>query len=143
VRSAAEQRRRHFQRFSHCCRFCALPLAAKFGYSLLRLTKSGFGGFAMKYLALILTTCAVAAMATPDQARAFDIQGQNATVPEGVQPFGSLANQGIDWTDMKGSSLAMPYIGKSDSSTFISDYGNSITIPGPGVDKAAPVWAYR
>ena len=32
---------------------------------------------------------------------------------------------------------------KSDSSTFVSDYGNSITIPGPGVDKAAPVWSYR
>ena len=98
----------------------------------------------MKYLVLIFATCAVAAIATPDRARAFDIQGQNATITEGVQPFSSsLANQGIDWTAPQGSSLAMPFIGKSDTSTFVSDYGNSITIPGPGVDRAAPVWAYR
>jgi len=98
----------------------------------------------MNYLALILATCAVAAIAAPDQARAFDIQGQNATVQDGVEPFSSsLANQGIDWTAPQGSSLALPYVSKSDSSTFISDYGNSITIPSPGVDKAAPVWAYR
>ena len=44
----------------------------------------------MKYLALVLATCAVAAIAAPEPARAFDIQGQNATVPEAVEPFSSL-----------------------------------------------------
>ena len=42
----------------------------------------------------------------------------------------------------KGSSLALPFIGNSDSSTHISDYGNSIAIPGPGIDTPAPAWAY-
>ncbi|MGA7455793.1 MAG: hypothetical protein WBW51_00490 [Methyloceanibacter sp.] len=97
----------------------------------------------MKYLALVLATCAVAAIAAPEPARAFDIQGQNATVPEAVEPFSSLFPESIDSNDVKGSSLALPYIGKSDSSSFISDYGNMIAIPGPGNDKPAPAWAYR
>ncbi len=41
----------------------------------------------------------------------------------------------------KGSSLALPYIGKDDGD-FISDYGNAIAIPGPGIDRGAPAWAY-
>lgn len=98
----------------------------------------------MKYLALILVSCAVATFAVaPNKARAFDIQGQNATIPEGVQPFSSPADQFLDSSYTKGSSLALPYISKSDSSGFISDYGNMIAIPGPGVDQPAPAWAYR
>lgn len=32
--------------------------------------------------------------------------------------------------------------GKSDSSDpFVSSYGNSIVIPGPGVDQPTPAWA--
>ena len=97
----------------------------------------------MKYLALILVFCAVAAIAAPEPARAFDIQGQNAAVPEAVEPFSSLSTQFLDTDATKGSSLALPYISKSDSSSFISDYGNMIAIPGPGNDKPAPAWAYR
>ena len=38
-------------------------------------------------------------------------------------------------------SLAMPLTGESDSSdAHISDYGNAISIPGPGID--APAWSY-
>ncbi len=95
----------------------------------------------MKYLALIVVSCAVAAVAAPEPARAFDIQGQNATVPDAVEPFSALFPEGFN--DAKGSSLALPYIGKSDSSAFISDYGNGIAIPAPGVDRPTPAWAYR
>jgi hypothetical protein len=41
----------------------------------------------------------------------------------------------------KGSSLAMPYVGKSESD-YVSDYGNAIPIPGPGIDRPSPAWAY-
>ncbi|HEX2446802.1 MAG TPA: hypothetical protein VHK26_01270 [Methyloceanibacter sp.] len=98
----------------------------------------------MKYLALVLVSCGVAALAlSPEKARAFDIQGEKASVQDGVQPFTSPADQFLAPDFTQGSSLALPYVGKSDNSGFVSDYGNSITIPGPGVDKAAPVWAYR
>ena len=97
----------------------------------------------MRYLALILVAGAVAAIAAPEPARAFDIQGQNATIPEGVQPFSSPSSQFFDTGYSKGSSLALPYIGKADSSAYISDYGNMIAIPAPGVDLPRPAWAYR
>ena len=42
---------------------------------------------------------------------------------------------------LKAHSLAMPLGGKSDSGGFVSSYGNSITIPGPGIDQPAPAWA--
>jgi hypothetical protein len=100
-------------------------------------------GIAMKYLALILVAFAAAAIAAPEPARAFDIQGQNATIPDGVPPFSSPSAQFFDSGYAKGSSLALPYISKSDSSSFISDYGNMIAIPGPGVDQPRPAWAYR
>ena len=97
----------------------------------------------MKYLALILVSCAVAAVVAPGPARAFDIQGQNATVPDAVEPFSALFPESIESNDARGSSLALPYIGKTDSSAFISDYGNGIAIPAPGVDQPTPAWAYR
>jgi len=97
----------------------------------------------MKYLALILVSCGVAAVIAPGPARAFDIQGQNATIPDAVEPFSALFPESIDSDDARGTSLALPYIGKSDSSVFISDYGNGIAIPAPGVDQPAPAWAYR
>jgi hypothetical protein len=100
-------------------------------------------GIAMKYLALILVCCTAAAVIAPKPARAFDIQGQNAAVPDAVEPFSALFPEAIDSNDARGSSLALPYIGKSDSSVFISDYGNGIAIPAPGVDRPTPAWAYR
>jgi hypothetical protein len=52
----------------------------------------------------------------------------------------SPANQFLTQDYTKGSSLALPYIGKADSE-FITDYGNAIQIPAPGIDKPAPAWA--
>ena len=84
----------------------------------------------MKYLGLVLVLCGLAA-ATP--AHAFEIQGEKATLEDG-------SNQFLTQDYTKGSSLALPFIGNSDSE-FISSYGNSIPIPGPGIDKPAPAWA--
>jgi hypothetical protein len=110
-----------------------------------------FGGIAMKYLGLVLLVAGMASFAAP--AGAFDIQGKNASLQDeegaptaGATPFASpmdpYLTQKYDFT--KGSSLALPYISNSDSSYgFVSDYGNMIAIPGPGVDKPAPAWAYR
>jgi hypothetical protein len=98
----------------------------------------------MKYLTLVLASCAMAALAFAPEARAFDIQGEKASVQDGgVQPFSSPTDQFLNPDYSKGSSLALPYISKGDSTGFISDYGNMIAIPGPGVDRPAPAWAYR
>ena len=96
----------------------------------------------MKYFSLVLIVCGMASLAA-GPARAFDIQGDKANLEDGVTPFSSPADQLVTPDYSKGSSLALPYIGKDDSSTFISDYGNMIAIPGPGIDRPAPAWAYR
>ena len=89
----------------------------------------------MKYLGLALVLFALAAA----PAQAFEIQGENATLEGGAQLM-SPANQFLTQDYTKGSSLALPYIGKADSE-FITDYGNAIQIPAPGIDKPAPAWA--
>ena len=90
----------------------------------------------MKYLSLVLVLCGVASLAMAP-ARAFDIQGENASLQDGSTPFISPPNQFINSDYSKGSSLALPYIGSADSN-YISDYGNSIPIPGPGIDRPSP-----
>ncbi len=89
----------------------------------------------MRHLGLVLVLCGLAA-ATP--ARAFDIEGEKAALPDGTQFTAPVQFTKPDF--MQGSSLALPYIGKADSD-FISDYGNAISIPAPGIDKPAPAWA--
>jgi hypothetical protein len=104
----------------------------------------------MKYLGLVVLVCGMASFAAP--ASAFDIQGKNASLQDedgaraGAAPFTSPVDPYLtpkyDFT--QGSSLALPYISKGDSSYgFVPEYGNMIAIPGPGVDKPAPAWAYR
>ena len=88
----------------------------------------------MKYLGFAAVLCALAAL----PAQAFEIQGENATL-EGSAQFAS-PNPFLPPDLSKGSSLALPYIGKTDSE-FITDYGNAISIPAPGVDRPAPAWA--
>jgi hypothetical protein len=91
----------------------------------------------MRYLALVLVLSGFAAAAP---ARAFEIQGENATLEDGASQFAAPASPIFKPDFSEGSSLAMPYIGKTDSQ-LISDYGNGISIPGPGIDKPAPAWA--
>ncbi len=93
----------------------------------------------MKYLGLVLVLCGLAA-ATP--ARAFEVQGEKATLEDGTTQFAPQGTQFLKPDYTQGSSLALPYIGQTDSG-FISDYGNSISIPAPGVDKPAPAWALQ
>ncbi len=94
----------------------------------------------MKYLSLALMLFGMASFAAAP-ARAFDIEGENASLQDGATPFVSPGSQFVNPDLSKGSSLALPYIGKDDSD-FISNYGNAIAIPGPGIDGAAPAWAY-
>ena len=91
----------------------------------------------MRYLALILILSGFAATAP---ARAFEIQGENATIEDGASQFAAPARPFLKPDYSEGHSLALPYIGSADS-PFISDYGNGISIPAPGVDQAAPAWA--
>lgn len=94
----------------------------------------------MKYLGLILL-CGMASLAA-GPAGAFEIQNNKASLEDGAAPFTPIDPYlNPDFT--KGSSLALPYIGKDDSSASISSYGNMISIPGPGIDRPAPAWAYR
>jgi hypothetical protein len=100
----------------------------------------------MRYLSLILIACGMASLAAPS-AYAFDIQGENANLQDqdnsGVAPFTAPVDPLTGAPDFtKGSSLALPYISNTDSG-FTSEYGNMIVIPGPGVDRPAPAWAYR
>ena len=94
----------------------------------------------MKYLSLVLVLCGMASLAAAP-ARAFDVQGQNANLQDGVNQFSSQADPFLNPDFTKGSSLALPYIGSADSG-FISDYGNSIPIPAPGIDRGAPAWYF-
>ena len=97
----------------------------------------------MKIASLVIILCGVASLAA-GPARAFDIQGEKANLEDGVTPFSNPADQFANPDYTKGSSsLALPFVGKGDSSEFISDYGNMIPIPGPGIDRPAPAWAYR
>jgi hypothetical protein len=94
----------------------------------------------MRYLGLVLVLCGMAGLAA-SPARAFDIQGDKASLEDGASGFASATGQFYNHDYTQGSSLALPYIGKSESD-FISGYGNAIPIPGPGIDKASPAWAY-
>ncbi len=94
----------------------------------------------MKHLPLVLLACGLAGLAAvPRAAYAFDIEGQNATLEDGVSHFTSPVEDFIK-SNGGAQSLAMPLTGESDSSAHISDYGNAISIPGPGVE--APGWSY-
>jgi hypothetical protein len=102
----------------------------------------------MKYLSLVVVLCGMASFAAAP-AGAFEIQGKNASLEDGasaagVAGFSAPVSPYLGTPDFsQGSSLALPYIGKSDSSSFVPSYGNMISIPGPGIDKPAPAWAYR
>jgi hypothetical protein len=92
----------------------------------------------MKHLGLVLALCSAAAL-LPRTAHAFDIEGQNASLQDGSSHFAGGTDQLVTPDYTKGSSLALPMIGQSDSG-HVSQYGNSILIPGPGVDD--PAWTY-
>jgi hypothetical protein len=89
----------------------------------------------MKYLGFAAVLCALASL----PAQAFEIQGEKASL-EGAGAEFANPNPFVMPDLSEGSSLALPYIGKADSA-FMTDYGNAISIPAPGVDMPAPAWA--
>jgi hypothetical protein len=96
----------------------------------------------MKYVVLALVLCGAAGLAA-GPAGAFEIQGKDASLEDGAAPFTSPMDPYLTPNYAQGSSLALPYVSKGDSPGEISQYGNMIPIPGPGIDRPAPAWAYR
>jgi hypothetical protein len=95
----------------------------------------------MRNLGLVLVLCGAAGLAfAPVSANAFEIQGEGQNTPKSVAEFLGLSPT-YTLPQFEGSSLAMPYNGSVDSS-FMSDYGNAIAIPAPGIDRPTPAWAY-
>jgi hypothetical protein len=134
--------------FPRFCRLCALPLPSITMYPSASADREQRRGIAMKNLGLILVVCAAMAGLAAGPASAFDIQGKSASLEnEGAgtsaTQFSSPVDQFLNPDYAQGSSLALPYIGKNDGSSFISDYGNMIAIPSPGIDRPAPLWSYR
>ena len=106
-----------------------------------RLTEEQLRGNCMKRLGLVLVLCGAAGLtAVPGAAYAFDIQGESASLSDDAAQLQDL-KKSFAMPEFEGSSLAMPYIGHGDSGN-VSDYGNSIPIPGPGIDTPAPAWSY-
>jgi hypothetical protein len=98
----------------------------------------GSGGLIMRSLGLVLVLCGAAALiGTPGVASAFETQGSG----DPIDGQSLLAQPQGFAQDLKAHSLAMPLSGKSDGGGFVSSYGNSIPIPGPGIDQPAPAWA--
>src|SRR3990170_3269601 len=93
----------------------------------------------MKHLGLVLVLCGAAGLATTGGALAFELQSAN-TPPDKAAQLNGLNEHFLN-QEFKGSSLAAPFVGESDSGR-VSDYGNSIPIPGPGIDAPAPAWTY-
>jgi hypothetical protein len=112
---------------------------AETGYYLLRFLM-GFGGIAMKSLGLVLVLCGAASLAVlPGSAGAFEIQGAQPDRPDVSTQFAQPQSMFVS-PEFKGYSLATPY-SSSQESPFVSDYGNSIPIPAPGVSLPAPAWS--
>jgi hypothetical protein len=96
----------------------------------------------MKHLRLVLAVCSAACfVAASGSAYAFDIEGQNASLEDGSSHFSTPADDFIK-ANSGARSLAMPLAsGESDwTDAHISQYGNAISIPAPGLE--APAWTY-
>ena len=92
----------------------------------------------MRSLGFVLALCGAAAfIGASGVASAFETQGSG----DPIDGQSLLAQPQSLAQDSKAHSLAMPLGGKSDSGGFVSSYGNSISIPGPGIDQPAPAWA--
>jgi len=94
----------------------------------------------MRKRALIMALFGAASLALlPAGAQAFEIQGENADIPESAAEYHGL-NPIYTLPQFEGSSLAMPYSSAPSDAGFVSDYGNSIAIPAPGISQPVPAW---
>jgi len=95
----------------------------------------------MRHLGLILALCGAAGLAlAPVSVNAFEIQGKDQDTPDSAAEFLGLGPV-HSLPQFEGYSLAMPYNSTSGESGHVSDYGNAITIPAPGVSQPTPAWA--
>jgi len=95
----------------------------------------------MKYLGLVLALCGAAGLAlAPVGVNAFEIQGKDQDIPDSAAEFHGLGPV-YSLPQFEGYSLAMPYNSTSEGAGHVSDYGNAIPIPAPGVTLPSPAWA--
>lgn len=94
----------------------------------------------MRIRALVLALCGAVSLALlPAGAHAFEIQGEDSDLP--ASPAEALGlNPVYALPQFEGSSLAMPYSSSTSDAGYISDYGNSIAIPAPGISQPTPAW---
>ena len=97
----------------------------------------------MRTLGLVLVLCGAAGLALlPASANAFEIQGEGDKLPESPAEFHGLAPGYTVLPQFEGNSLAMPYNNSGTGySGHVSDYGNSISIPAPGMSQPTPAYA--
>jgi len=94
----------------------------------------------MTMRAFFFALCGASSLALlPLRAQAFEIQGKDADLPKSAAEYHGL-DPVYTMPQFEGSSLAMPYANSSGSSGFVSDYGNGIAIPAPGVSQPTPAW---
>jgi hypothetical protein len=95
----------------------------------------------MRHLGLVLVLCGAAGLAfAPVSVNAFEIQGKDQDIPDSAAEFHGLGPV-YALPQFEGYSLAMPYSSSGGEGGHVSNYGNSITIPAPGVSQPAPAWA--
>lgn len=94
----------------------------------------------MTMRALVLALCGAASLAfLPAGVQAFEIQGQNAELPKSAAEYHGLSPI-YSMPKFEGSSLAMPFSSGASGSGFVSDYGNAIAIPMPGLSQPTPAY---
>lgn len=95
----------------------------------------------MTIRALVLALCGAASLALlPAGVQAFEIQGQDAELPKSAAEYHGLSPI-YTLPQFEGSSLAMPFnSGGGSDSGFVSDYGNAIAIPMPGLSQPTPAY---
>lgn len=94
----------------------------------------------MKALVRFLVICGFAGAAfAPFGANAFEIQGEDAELPKSTAEHLGLS-PAYSMPQFEGSSLAMPYTSGGGDTGFVSDYGNGIAIPAPGISQPTPAW---
>jgi hypothetical protein len=91
---------------------------------------------------LVLVLCSAAGLALlPASVNAFEIEGGGENAPESAAAFHGLPPV-YSMPQFEGSSLAMPYSNSGTGiSGHVSDYGNSISIPAPGMSQPTPAYA--
>jgi hypothetical protein len=95
----------------------------------------------MRHLGLLAVLCGAALLAVPGTASAFEIQSGVTESDPRASLFDQETQQQFLMPNFDGHSLAMPYSAKETDSSEVSDYGNMIAIPAPGVDRPTPAWA--